>query len=54
MHILIPYELREGLTISPLLQPQFRQALTEVEVAMIQEGWLDREDLTEGIGRPGK
>lgn len=36
---------KKGLAVSPALWGQFRAALEEVEAAMIQEGWLDREDL---------
>jgi len=30
---------------TPHLWPQFKQALAQVEEAMIKEGWLDKEDL---------
>lgn len=40
-----PAPTKKGLTVSPALWPQFRAALTQVEAAMIQEDWLDREDL---------
>jgi hypothetical protein len=36
---------KKGLAVSPGLWPQFKQALAQVEAAMINEGWLDREDL---------
>jgi hypothetical protein len=36
---------KKGLAVSPALWPQFRQALAQVEAAMIEQGWLDREDL---------
>ncbi len=39
---------KKGLAVSPALWPQFRAALAQVEAAMIQEGWLDREDLEPG------
>jgi hypothetical protein len=39
-----PAPTKKGLAISPALWPQFRQALAQVEAAMIKEGWLDRED----------
>lgn len=40
-----PAPTKKGLAVSPQLWPQFRAALTQVEAAMIQEGWIDREDL---------
>ena len=40
-----PAPSKKGLTIAPHLWPQFRQALARVETAMIEQGWLDREDL---------
>jgi hypothetical protein len=36
---------KKGLAVSPSLWVQFREALDQVESAMIKEGWLDREDL---------
>ena len=36
---------RKGLAVSPQLWPQFKAALAQLESAMVQEGWLDREDL---------
>lgn len=36
---------KKGLTIGINLYPNFREGLRQVEAAMIQEGWLDREDL---------
>ena len=36
---------KKGLAVSPALWPQFKAALAQVEAAMIQEGWLDQEDL---------
>jgi hypothetical protein len=35
---------KKGLAVSPQLWPQFRAGLAQVEEAMIEEGWLDRED----------
>ena len=43
-----PAPTKKGLAVSPALWPQFRAALAQVEAAMIQEGWLDREDLEPG------
>ena len=40
-----PAPTKKGLAVSPTLWPQFRAALAQVEAAMIQEGWLDKEDL---------
>ena len=40
---------KKGLAVSPTLWREFKQALGQVETAMIKEGWLDREDL-EGQG----
>ena len=40
-----PAPTKKGLAVSPQLWPQFRAALDQVEAAMVQEGWLDREDL---------
>jgi hypothetical protein len=36
---------KKGLAVSPAIWAQFRAALDQVETAMIQEGWIDREDL---------
>jgi len=36
---------KKGLAVSPALWPQFKEALAQVETAMITAGWLDREDL---------
>ena len=44
-----PAPTKKGLAVSPQLWPQFRQALAQVEAAMIEQGWLDREDLEEGF-----
>ena len=40
-----PVPTKKGLAVSPQLWPQFRVALAQVEEAMIEAGWLDREDL---------
>jgi len=40
-----PSPTPKGLAISPTLWPEFKKALAQLETAMIQEGWLDREDL---------
>ena len=40
-----PAPTRKGLAVSPILWPQFRRALAQVEAAMIHDGWLDKEDL---------
>ncbi|MBM4287905.1 MAG: hypothetical protein FJ135_07110 [Deltaproteobacteria bacterium] len=40
-----PAPTRKGLAVSPHLWPQFRAALAQVEAAMVEVGWLDREDL---------
>lgn len=39
---------KKGLAIAPHLWPAFKEALAQVEAAMIKEGWLDREDLAQG------
>ena len=39
-----PAPTKKGLAVSPALWPQFKQALAQVEAAMIQEGWLDQAD----------
>jgi hypothetical protein len=40
-----PAPTKKRLAISPQLWPQFRAALEQVEAAMIEQGWLDRDDL---------
>lgn len=40
-----PAPTKKGLAVSPAIWAQFRGALEQVEAAMIQEGWIDREDL---------
>jgi hypothetical protein len=40
-----PAPTKKGLAVSPQLWPQFRKALAQVEAAMVEAGWLDREDL---------
>lgn len=40
-----PTPTKKGLAVSPALWPQFKAALAQMEAAMIQEGWLDKEDL---------
>jgi len=40
-----PIPTKKGLAVSPQLWPQFWQALAQVEKAMIEQGWLDKEDL---------
>ncbi len=40
-----PAPTKKGLAVSPHLWPQFRAALAQVEAAMIEKGWLDRDDL---------
>ena len=41
-----PIPTKRGLTIPYHLWPLFRQALTKVDDALVEAGWLDREDLT--------
>lgn len=36
---------KKGVTVSPALWPQFKEALAQVEAAMITAGWLDPADL---------
>jgi hypothetical protein len=36
---------KKGIALSPTLWREFKRTLGKVEEAMIQEGWLDREDL---------
>jgi hypothetical protein len=40
-----PAPTKKGLAVSPQLWPLFRKALAQVEAAMVEAGWLDREDL---------
>ncbi|MGO9174672.1 MAG: transcriptional coactivator p15/PC4 family protein [Desulfobaccales bacterium] len=40
-----PAPTKKGLAVSPTLWPQFRAALAQTEAAMIEAGWIDREDL---------
>lgn len=40
-----PVPTKKGLPVSPILWPQFKRALVQMEAAMVQEGWLDEEDL---------
>jgi hypothetical protein len=40
-----PAPTKKGLAVSPHLWPEFKKALAQVEAAMIQAGWLDKEDL---------
>ncbi len=40
-----PAPTKKGLAVSPALWPQFRAALGQIETAMLEAGWLDREDL---------
>lgn len=40
-----PIATKKGVTIPPALYPQFRAALAQVEQAMVEQGWLDKEDL---------
>ena len=40
-----PTPTKKGLAVSPALWAQFRQALDQVNAAMIEAGWIDREDL---------
>ena len=42
-----PAPTKKGLAVSPALWAKFRQALVELEKAMIEAGWLDKEDLQE-------
>jgi hypothetical protein len=42
-----PAPTKKGLAVSPALWLQFKQALAQVEAAMIQEGWIDRADLAD-------
>jgi len=40
-----PAPTKKGLAVSPVLWPQFKAALNQVEAAMLEGGWLNREDL---------
>jgi hypothetical protein len=40
-----PVPTKKGLPVSPILWPEFKRALAEVEAAMIDQKWLDKEDL---------
>ena len=40
-----PAPTKKGLAVSPTLWLRFRAALDQTEAAMIEAGWLDREDL---------
>lgn len=40
-----PVPTKKGLAVSPALWVQFKAALAHLESAMVQHGWLDREDL---------
>lgn len=40
-----PAPTKKGLAVSPALWPQFRVALAQVDQALVEAGWLDREDL---------
>jgi hypothetical protein len=40
-----PAPTKKGLAVAPHLWPQFKEALAKVEVAMVEQGWLDREDI---------
>ncbi len=40
-----PAPTKKGLAVSPTLWLRFRAALAQVEEAMIEAGWIDREDL---------
>lgn len=42
-----PAPTKKGLAVSPALFGEFKKALAQVEEAMIEKGWLDREDLEE-------
>jgi len=43
-----PAPTKKGFAVSPALWPQFKAALAQVEEAMVEAGWLDREDLAGG------
>ena len=40
-----PAPTKKGLAVSPAMWAQFRTALEQVNAAMIEAGWLDKEDL---------
>jgi hypothetical protein len=40
-----PVFTKKGIAVSPALWPQFRKALAQAEAAMIEQGWLDKEDM---------
>lgn len=40
-----PAPTKKGLAVSPALWVRFRAAMAQVETAMVEAGWLDREDL---------
>lgn len=40
-----PAPTKKGLAVSPALWPEFKKALVQIEEAMVEEGWLDKEDL---------
>ena len=42
-----PIATRKGLAVSPQLWPQFKAALAQLEEAMVQQGWLNHEDLAQ-------
>jgi len=37
-----PAPTKKGLAVSPALWPQLKEALAQVEAAMIQAGWIDQ------------
>jgi hypothetical protein len=37
-----PVPTKKGLAVSPTLWLQFKEALAQVEAAMIQKGWIDQ------------
>jgi len=39
-----PVPTKKGLAVSPTLWLQFKEALAQVESAMIQNGWIDQAD----------
>jgi len=42
-----PVPTKKGLAVSPALWPQFKAALAQLEEAMVQQGWLNHEDLAQ-------
>ena len=42
-----PAPTKKGLAVSPQLWPQFKAALAQLEEAMVQQGWLNHEDLAQ-------